>query len=87
MFAAADFSLFIALTHPDADADELDLVTAWHVALWFVDDLFLPLFRRDHDRASVAQGVDDRGAGFANPAPRADQAVPPVTALPVLVRW
>lgn len=41
-FSRADFPLFIALTHPNADADELDLVTAWHVALWFVDDLFLP---------------------------------------------
>ncbi|GAA3002791.1 hypothetical protein GCM10020229_13520 [Kitasatospora albolonga] len=49
-FRRADFPLFIALTHPDADPRELDLVTAWHVALWFVDDLFLPLSRRDHDR-------------------------------------
>ncbi|MFJ9694722.1 terpene synthase [Kitasatospora sp. NPDC101183] len=57
-FDAADFPLFIALTHPDADADELDLTTAWHVALWFVDDLFLPLFRRDHDQASAEAQVD-----------------------------
>ncbi|MFD9066742.1 terpene synthase [Kitasatospora purpeofusca] len=57
-FSRADFPLFIALTHPDADADELDLVTAWHVALWFVDDLFLPLFRRDHDQASAEAQVE-----------------------------
>ncbi|MGW4695505.1 terpene synthase family protein [Kitasatospora cineracea] len=57
-FNQADFPLFIALTHPDADADELELVTAWHVALWFVDDLFLPLFRRDHDRASAETRVE-----------------------------
>ncbi|MFI9161326.1 hypothetical protein [Kitasatospora aureofaciens] len=49
-YAGADFPLFIALTHPDADARELEAVTDWHVALWFVDDLFLPLYRRDHDR-------------------------------------
>ncbi|MEU5125197.1 terpene synthase family protein [Streptomyces mobaraensis] len=57
-FDEADFPLFIALTHPDADAAELDLVTAWHVALWFVDDLFLPLYRRDHDQESAAAQVD-----------------------------
>ncbi|MGW3181727.1 terpene synthase family protein [Kitasatospora sp. NPDC001119] len=52
-FGRADFPLFVALTHPDAGAHELELVTDWHVALWFVDDLFLPLVRRDHDRASA----------------------------------
>ena len=57
-FREADFPLFIALTHPDADARELDLVTAWHVALWFVDDLFLPLYRRDHDQVSAAAQVE-----------------------------
>ncbi|MFJ8233407.1 terpene synthase [Streptomyces sp. NPDC094448] len=53
-FEQADFPLFIALTHPDAEADELDLVTAWHLALWFLDDLFLPLHRHDH-ASDVAQ--------------------------------
>ncbi|MEU3574280.1 terpene synthase [Kitasatospora sp. NPDC036755] len=57
-FDQADFPLFIALTHPDADAGELELVTDWHVALWFVDDLFLPLYRRDHDRESAAAQVE-----------------------------
>ncbi|WP_052862873.1 terpene synthase family protein [Streptomyces niger] len=57
-FGEADFPLFIALTHPDADARELELVTAWHVALWFVDDLFLPLYRRDHDQESAAAQVE-----------------------------
>ncbi|WEO93023.1 terpene synthase [Streptomyces sp. FXJ1.172] len=57
-FDQADFPLFIALTHPDADAGELELVTDWHVALWFVDDLFLPLYRRDHDQKSAAAQVE-----------------------------
>ncbi|MFI0738834.1 terpene synthase [Streptomyces sp. NPDC021100] len=57
-FDQADFPLFIALTHPDADARELELTTDWHVALWFVDDLFLPLYRRDHDQESAAAQVD-----------------------------
>jgi germacradienol/geosmin synthase len=57
-FTRADFPLFIALTHPDADARELELVTDWHVALWFVDDLFLPLYRRDHDQESAAAQVE-----------------------------
>ncbi|MEU6967212.1 terpene synthase [Kitasatospora aureofaciens] len=57
-FAGADFPLFIALTHPDADARELETVTDWHVALWFVDDLFLPLYRRDHDQETAAAQVE-----------------------------
>ncbi|MER7849799.1 terpene synthase [Kitasatospora sp. NPDC096077] len=57
-FEQADFPLFIALTHPDADARELEVVTDWHVALWFVDDLFLPLYRRGHDRASAGAQVE-----------------------------
>ncbi|MEV7599067.1 terpene synthase [Kitasatospora sp. NPDC089797] len=57
-FERADFPLFIALTHPDADARELEAVTDWHVALWFVDDLFLPLYRRGHDRASAGAKVE-----------------------------
>ncbi|GGS15203.1 MULTISPECIES: terpene synthase family protein [Streptomyces] len=57
-FDEADFPLFIALTHPDADAGELRLVTDWHVALWFVDDLFLPLYRRNRDQESAAAQVE-----------------------------
>ncbi|WP_414166503.1 terpene synthase family protein [Streptoverticillium reticulum] len=56
-FDQADFPLFIVLTHPDADADELELVTAWHVALWFVDDLFLLLRSREF-RTAVDAFVD-----------------------------
>ncbi|WP_274918733.1 terpene synthase family protein [Streptomyces sp. WZ-12] len=56
-FDEADFPLWTALTHPDATADELDLVTDWHVALWFVDDLFLPLFRQHIDRATARRQV------------------------------
>jgi germacradienol/geosmin synthase len=57
-FDEADFALWTAMTHPDAGPDELDLVTDWHVALWFVDDLFLPLFRQDNDRAAARAQVE-----------------------------
>ncbi|WP_211269228.1 terpene synthase family protein [Saccharothrix syringae] len=56
-FDEADFALWTAMTHPDAEPGELDLVTDWHVALWFVDDLFLPLFRQDNDRAAARAQV------------------------------
>ncbi|WDN56748.1 terpene synthase family protein [Streptomyces clavuligerus] len=57
-FEEADFALWTAMTHPDIDADELNLVTGWHVALWFVDDLALPLFGRIDDRAAAQRQVD-----------------------------
>ncbi|WP_258018068.1 terpene synthase family protein [Streptomyces noursei] len=57
-FDEADFPLWTALTHPDTGVDELNLVTDWHVALWFVDDLFLPLFRQHNDRVAARRQVD-----------------------------
>ncbi|MFD0687328.1 terpene synthase family protein [Actinomadura fibrosa] len=56
-FDEADFPLWTAMTHPDAGADELNLVTDWHVALWFVDDLFLPLFRQHNDHRTARRQV------------------------------
>jgi germacradienol/geosmin synthase len=56
-FEEADFPLWTAMTHPDARAEELNLVTDWHVALWFVDDLFLPLFRRHNDHQAARRQV------------------------------
>ncbi|WP_223770524.1 terpene synthase family protein [Streptomyces huiliensis] len=33
-------------------------MTAWHIALWFADALFLPLYRRGHDHESAAAQVE-----------------------------
>lgn len=57
-FDEADFALWTAMTHPDVRPEELNLVTDWHVALWFVDDLFLPLFRQHNDRLAARGQVD-----------------------------
>jgi germacradienol/geosmin synthase len=48
-FAATDFALFSALTHPDAAEAELALVNDWHVWGWFVDDLFADTFERSRN--------------------------------------
>ncbi|MFE7593204.1 germacradienol/geosmin synthase [Kitasatospora sp. NPDC057512] len=39
-FAAMDFALFAAWTHPDASPDELCLMSDWYVWGWYVDDYF-----------------------------------------------
>ncbi|MFE7594817.1 terpene synthase [Kitasatospora sp. NPDC057512] len=57
-YEKADFPLWVAMTHPDAGPDELTLTAAWHVALWFVDDLFLPLCRDAADRDAVLHRID-----------------------------
>ncbi|MFK0296472.1 terpene synthase [Streptomyces sp. NPDC090442] len=97
-FDAADFPLFIALTHPDVDVDELNVVTAWHVALWFVDDLFLPLYRRDHDQASAEAQVErlmhflpldglPRPLSPSNPVERAFADLWTATAITMTLAW
>ncbi|MFJ9696351.1 terpene synthase [Kitasatospora sp. NPDC101183] len=53
----ADFPLWVAMTHPDAEPGELTLTTAWHVTLWFVDDLLLPLWREEADRDAALQQI------------------------------
>jgi germacradienol/geosmin synthase len=39
-FHAMDFGLFSALTYPDAEQTELELVNDWHVLGWYLEDLF-----------------------------------------------
>ena len=48
-FDAHDYALLCAYTHPDADADKLDLVTDWYVWVFFFDDHFLDNFKRTRD--------------------------------------
>ncbi len=57
-FEAADFGLFTAMTYPDAPRDELNLVTDWHVTLWFIDDLFMASCREAPATQRVGRQVD-----------------------------
>ncbi|MDA2814738.1 hypothetical protein O4J56_29105 [Nocardiopsis sp. RSe5-2] len=52
-FDAADYGLFAALTHPEAGAEELDLVADWHVWAFYLDDLFVQEFKLTRDRAGA----------------------------------
>ncbi|WP_072481489.1 terpene synthase family protein [Amycolatopsis australiensis] len=44
-----DYALLCAYTHPDAGAEELDLVTDWYVWVFYFDDHFLELYKRTGD--------------------------------------
>ncbi|GAA3888538.1 germacradienol/geosmin synthase [Saccharothrix violaceirubra] len=44
-----DYALLCAYTHPDASADDLDLVTDWYVWVFYFDDHFVELFKRNPD--------------------------------------
>jgi germacradienol/geosmin synthase len=46
---AHDYALLCAYTHPDATPELLDLVTDWYVWVFYFDDHFLELFKRDPD--------------------------------------
>ncbi|WP_255215937.1 germacradienol/geosmin synthase [Pseudenhygromyxa sp. WMMC2535] len=48
-FDAHDYALLCAYTHPDASAEELDLVTDWYVWVFFFDDHFLEVYKRTRD--------------------------------------
>ncbi|MGE7385272.1 terpene synthase family protein [Streptomyces sp. NPDC004126] len=44
-FLAMDFALFAAWTHPDAPAEELNLISNWYIWGWYVDDYFPQAYR------------------------------------------
>lgn len=48
---AHDYGLMCAYTHPDCDADELNLITDWYVWVFFFDDHFLAQYKRTQDDA------------------------------------
>jgi germacradienol/geosmin synthase len=47
---AHDYAGLCAYTHPDCDAETLNLVTDWYVWVFFFDDHFLEVFKRTQDR-------------------------------------
>ncbi|HKR48380.1 MAG TPA: germacradienol/geosmin synthase [Pseudonocardiaceae bacterium] len=52
-FGAADYGLFAALTHPDADREQLELIADWHVWGFYFDDLFAAEFKRSRNLAGA----------------------------------
>ncbi len=55
---AMDYGLMCAYTHPDCDADMLDLITDWYVWVFFFDDDFVERFKYSRDRAGAAAYLD-----------------------------
>lgn len=52
-FDSHDYALLCAYTHPDATADDLNLVTDWYVWVFYFDDHFLELYKRTLDSAGA----------------------------------
>lgn len=57
-FDSHDYALLCSYTHPDASADELDLITEWYVWVFFFDDHFLELYKRTPDMAGAKAYLD-----------------------------
>lgn len=55
---AHDYALLCAYTHPDAGAEELDLITDWYVWVFYFDDHFLELYKRTGDIESARSYLD-----------------------------
>ncbi|MFJ6676000.1 germacradienol/geosmin synthase [Actinosynnema sp. NPDC091369] len=53
-----DYALLCAYTHPDASADDLDLVTDWYVWVFYFDDHFVELYKRNPDVAGAKTYLD-----------------------------
>ncbi|WP_329522053.1 terpene synthase family protein [Spirillospora sp. NBC_01491] len=52
-YAAHDYALLTAYTHPDAPAPVLDLVNDWYVWVFYFDDHFLEHYKRPRDMAGA----------------------------------
>ncbi|MUN37078.1 terpene synthase family protein [Actinomadura litoris] len=77
-FAAADYPLFAALTHPAASGPELELVNDWNLWVFAFDDLFVERFKRPRDLLGAKAYVGrlreflaGRGATPSDPVERA----------------
>ncbi|KOX26827.1 Geosmin synthase [Saccharothrix sp. NRRL B-16348] len=53
-----DYALLCAYTHPDASPDDLDLVTDWYVWVFYFDDHFVELYKRNPDVAGAQAYLD-----------------------------
>ncbi|MGH3983234.1 MAG: family 2 encapsulin nanocompartment cargo protein terpene cyclase [Pseudonocardiaceae bacterium] len=77
-FDSMDFALLCAYTHPDAPSRELDLVTDWYVWVFYFDDHFLELYKRNQDQAGAKEYLDGLPAFIP-----VDLSSPPEPANPV----
>lgn len=57
-FDSMDFALLCAYTHPDAPSHELNLVSDWYVWVFYFDDHFLEVYKRNHDQAGAKEYLD-----------------------------
>ncbi|MFD6532475.1 germacradienol/geosmin synthase [Streptomyces sp. NPDC060184] len=55
---AHDYALLCAYTHPDCSSEALSLVTDWYVWVFFFDDHFLELFKRNPDREGAKRYLE-----------------------------
>ena len=53
-----DYALLCAYTHPDATPDDLDLVTDWYVWVFYFDDHFVELYKRNPDLGGAKAHLD-----------------------------
>ncbi|MER5263518.1 germacradienol/geosmin synthase [Actinosynnema sp. NPDC002837] len=53
-----DYALLCAYTHPDASPEDLDLVTDWYVWVFYFDDHFVELYKRNPDVAGAKAYLD-----------------------------
>lgn len=57
-FDSHDYALLCSYTHPDATAEDLNLVTDWYVWVFYFDDHFLELYKRTQDSAGAREYLD-----------------------------
>ncbi|SDX81914.1 germacradienol/geosmin synthase [Amycolatopsis xylanica] len=50
-----DYALLCAYTHPDCDSTTLDLITDWYVWVFYFDDHFVELYKRNPDLAGAKE--------------------------------
>ncbi|MFF7733357.1 germacradienol/geosmin synthase Cyc2 [Streptomyces sp. NPDC007984] len=55
---AHDYGLLCAYTHPDCDGPALSLITDWYVWVFFFDDHFLEMYKRNPDRVAGKAHLD-----------------------------
>ncbi|MFI9722099.1 germacradienol/geosmin synthase [Streptomyces sp. NPDC052396] len=53
-----DYALLCSYTHPDAPGPKLSLVTDWYVWVFFFDDHFLEVYKRNPDRQGAKEYLD-----------------------------
>ncbi|WP_086661142.1 terpene synthase family protein [Lentzea kentuckyensis] len=53
-----DYALLCAYTHPDCDGETLDLITDWYVWVFYFDDHFVELYKRNPDIEGAQRYLD-----------------------------